>query len=233
MEWRYFTEPEAMAEVAAELVTHQARQAVAARNLFSLVLAGGSTPLPLYRLLAAPPWHERMPWAATHLFQGDERCLPPDHPESNFGRINASLLTPSQLPPAHIHRMAGELPPSQGAAEYRRQLATFGHDFDLILLGMGTDGHVASLFPYSPLLAAEEELVAAVEEPAGAPPVPRLTLTLTAINRAATVIIMATGEQKAAIAAEIRHAPQRAADKYPAARVKPREQLWWLISENG
>lgn len=225
-----FASPREMAEAAAELVLDRALAAVHERGLFSLVLAGGGTPLPLYQRLAAEPYLARMPWPQTHLFWGDERCLPPRHPESNFGRAAAILLAPGQVPAANIHRMPGELPPAEGAAVYRRELAELGRDFDLVLLGMGEDGHVASLFPGSPLLAEEEAPVAAVTEPTGQPPVTRLTLTLPAINRAATVLIMVSGPTKAAIVEEINQDRQAAAHRYPAALVQARSELLWLVS---
>ena len=226
-----FPHPRAMAEAAAGLIIERARAAVAAKGFFSLVLAGGSTPLPLYELLVSPPLVRKMPWAETHVFQGDERCVPPTDPESNFGRAAAILLASGLIPPANIHRMAGELPPTVGAERYRREIAAFGHDFDLVLLGMGTDGHVASLFPGSPLLAAEDQTVAAEEQPVGSPPLPRITLTLPAINRATTVIIMVAGREKARIAQEIKEDPRAGAAKYPAALVRPRKELLWLVSK--
>ncbi len=230
MKIRKFSNPELMAEAAAELVLARARAAVAERGLFSLVLAGGGTPLPLYRLLAAEPYLTEMPWQQSHIFLGDERCLPPTHPESNFGRAAATLLAPGQVPEANIHRMRGELPPVAGAAHYRRELAEFGRDFDLVLLGMGADGHVASLFPGSPLLTEQQELVAAISQPAGQPPLPRLTLTLPALNRAATVIVMVGGPAKAAIVDEIKRDRQAAARRYPAALIQAREESLWLVS---
>ncbi|MFH7319454.1 6-phosphogluconolactonase [Desulfurivibrio sp. D14AmB] len=231
MNIKKFPHPQAMAQAAANLIIDRARAAVTTRGFFSLVLAGGSTPLPLYELLTSPPLVREMPWAATHIFQGDERCVPPTDPASNFGRAAAVLLPPGLITPANIHRMAGELPPAVGAERYRRELAGFGHDFDLVLLGMGTDGHVASLFPGSPLLAVKDQTVAAEEQPVGSPPLPRLTLTLPAINRAATVIIMVTGGRKARIVQEIKEDPRAGAAKYPAALVRPRQELLWLVSK--
>lgn len=226
-----FPHPEAMAVAAAGLIIDRARAAVAKRGLFSLVIAGGATPLPLYKLLASPPLAREMPWHDTHIFQGDERCVPPTHPESNFGRAAATLLAPGLVPEANIHRMAGELPPAEGAEHYRREIAKFGRDFDLILLGMGADGHIASLFPGSPLLGEQEQTVAAVEQPVGSPPLPRLTMTLPLINRAATVIIMVSGQKKARIIEEIAQNHQESTTKYPAALVRPGEELLWLVSE--
>ena len=225
-----FPDPEAMAQAAAGLIITNAHAAVAERGRFSLVLAGGGTPLPLYRLLVAPQLTERVPWQATHIFQGDERCVPPDHPESNFGRAAATLLAPGQVPPTNIHRMKGELFPAEGAAHYRRDLEEFGHEFDLILLGMGADGHIASLFPGSPLLQEERLTVVAEEQPVGSPPLPRLTLTLPVINRAARVIIMVSGPEKGEIVEEIRRDQSAAATKYPAALLRAREDLLWLVS---
>lgn len=245
----HFSKPEAMAAAAAEYLLKMATDAVARQGFFSLVLAGGRTPEALYRLLAAPPLADQMPWGATHIFQGDERCVAPDHPASNFKLAAETLLIKGRIPAANIHRMKGELPPAAGAEEYRRELEKFGHNFDLILLGMGTDGHIASLFPGSPLLEEQERTVDAETNPAGSPPLPRITLTLPPINRSATVIIMVTGPEKAAIVSEINQgvierearrvtgdSPQQdrlTAEKYPAARVRPVGELLWLVSEEG
>lgn len=229
---QHFPDAAALAAAAAAFLLTSARAAVRARGRFSLVLAGGRTPESLYRLLAAPPLVKQIPWSSIHIFQGDERCVPPDHPASNYRLAAASLLSPGLIPAANIHRMRGEEPdPSQAAVEYQRQVEEFlaGEGFDLVLLGMGPDGHIASLFPGSPWLKARDRLVAAVTEPTGDPPLPRLTLTLPAINQAASALIMVTGPEKARIVDEIMRDRQVAADKYPAALVAPRDQLCWLV----
>ncbi|MDF1614852.1 6-phosphogluconolactonase [Desulfurivibrio dismutans] len=236
MEIQKFADTDQMAQAAAELVLTSALAAVIDRGVFSLVLAGGGTPLPLYRRLAAPPFLAQMPWELTHLFQGDERCLPPEHPDNNFGRAAATLLAPGQVPADNIHRMAGEDPdPERAAADYQRRIKDFCRDlavtdFDLLLLGMGDDGHIASLFPSSPLLAEQDRLVAAETKPAGKPPVPRLTLTLPAINSARRVLLMISGPEKERIMTEITTDPKAAAAKYPAALVAPRQELYWLVA---
>ncbi|ADH85687.1 6-phosphogluconolactonase [Desulfurivibrio alkaliphilus] len=234
MEIKKFANTDQMAQAAAELVLTSALAAVIERGVFSLVLAGGGTPLPLYRRLAAPPFLAQMPWELTHLFQGDERCLPPEHPDSNFGRAAATLLAPGQVPADNIHRMTGEDPdPKRAAAAYQRQIEDFCRDFavnsfDLVLLGMGSDGHIASLFPGSALLAEQDRLVAAETEPAGNPPVPRLTLTLPAINSARRVLLLTSGPEKEKIMNEIIADRQAAAARYPAARVMPSQEFYWL-----
>lgn len=238
MKTRYFPDSGAMAAAAAEYLLAAACEAVAARGRFSLVLAGGRTPELLYRQLASLPMADQMPWAATHIFQGDERSVAPDHPESNFRLAAATLLAPGLVPGANIHRMRGEAPDlTLAAAEYQREIELFLQSgpraeggFDLVLLGMGGDGHIASLFPGSPLLAEQRRLVAAVVEPAGNPALPRLTLTLPAINGAARVLFMISGPEKQRILEEIMANSQAVAGKYPAALVRPGKELLWLVS---
>ncbi len=226
-----------MAQVAGRYLLSAAHQAVAEHGRFSLVLAGGRTPERLYQLLAAPPLAAQMPWKNTHVFQGDERGVPPEHPASNYRLAAASLLASGLIPAVNIHRMQGEAEDIAGAAvDYQRQIRDFfslGADrqgFDLILLGMGNDGHIASLFPGSPLLAEENRLVAAETEPAGDPPLPRLTLTLPAINSATRILVMISGPDKQKIMSEIMTDRTAAAKKYPAALVAPRRELLWLVA---
>lgn len=226
-----------MAAAAAEYLLAAANENVVARGRFSLVLAGGQTPAALYRQLASPAQARRMPWAGTHIFQGDERCLAPQHPDSNFHLAVTTLLASGLVPAGNIHRMRGEDPDIiRAAAEYQREIEEFLHHdqtaapgFDLVLLGMGTDGHVASLFPGSPLLGEKKRLVAAVTEPAGNPPLPRLTLTLPAINSAARVLLMISGPEKQQILNKIMANHQTAGEKYPAALVRPGNELVWLV----
>lgn len=185
---------EAMSRAAAEHLLQLAHAAVAARGVFTLALTGGTTPVPLYTLLAAPPWRDRMPWASTQVYWGDERCVPPRHAESNYGLAWRLLLAGLALPPAHIHRIAGEDPePARAAAHYAQQLPDA---LDLLLLGIGEDGHLASLFPGSPLLREHVLRVAAVTD-APKPPPCRITITPPVIHAARQLLVLAAGVAKA------------------------------------
>jgi len=231
-------------QVAGQVVA-MANRYVADSGRFSLVLAGGSTPETLYRQLSAPPFVDEMPWTQTHFFWGDERCVPHDHPDSNYRMARETLLRHVNVPTGNIHRMAGHLlAPDTGALAYQGILQDFfgmAEDgratncrfpcFDLVLLGMGPDGHTASLFPDSPVLDEQRKWVAAVPPPARAPHVPRLTLTLPVLNRAATTFFLAAGAEKLAIIDAIGRDPQAAAARYPAALVQPQGDLHWYVAE--
>ena len=213
---------------AAEHFTALARARAAESGRFAVVLAGGSTPRNLYSLLATAAYRERVPWAATHLFFGDERCVPPDHPESNFRMVKETLLDHVPIPDGQVHRMLGEEPaPERAAGAYEDELRQFfaatgdrAPRFDLILLGLGADGHTASLFPGSPALDERWRLVvpAAVEGLAAR----RLTLTFPVLNAAARIVFLVAGSAKArALAAVVRGAV--AGPALPAALVEPED----------
>jgi 6-phosphogluconolactonase len=212
-----------------------ARRSIALEQRFAVALSGGSTPKALYSLLASPEYREKIDWPRVHLFWGDERCVPPDHAESNFRMTLEALLSKINLPERNIHRMAGEKDPAAAAIDYENQLRAFFAStknaiprFDLILLGLGEDGHTASLFPGSAALAQAERLVAtAYVEKLHAH---RLTLTLPVLNAAAQVTFLITGQGKAAIVKELLGS-DRSTGNYPAAHVKPVEgRLTWLIT---
>jgi 6-phosphogluconolactonase len=222
---------------AAEDFIHLAEQAVSAAGRFTVALSGGSTPKGLYSLLAAPGYRERIPWSELHLFWGDERCVPPDHLESNYRMVQESLLSKINMPAKNVHRMAGEKEPKLAAAEYEEQLRTFFHlpkaalpRFDLILLGLGEDGHTASLFPGSDALSDTERLVAAsyVNKLNSH----RLTVTLPVLNHAAQIMFLVAGESKAAMVKEVLRA-EPASSTFPAAKVRPTNgRLTWLITQD-
>jgi len=179
--------------------------ASAARHnqLYRVALAGGSTPALLYRLLTDLPTREEINWNYVQLFFGDERCVPPESPDSNFHMVTDSLLSRLGSRKPQIFRMEGELDPEEGALRYEETLRReFGIDagevprFDLILLGMGSDGHTASLFPHQESLNVTDRLVVAAE-PGLKPFVPRLTLTYPVLNNAAEVLFLVAGEDKA------------------------------------
>ncbi|MFZ5774776.1 MAG: 6-phosphogluconolactonase [Thermodesulfobacteriota bacterium] len=229
---RHFASLAELSEAAAEMVLAAGQAAVAARGRFALVLAGGATPATLYRLLAAPPFAARMPWDKTLFFWGDERCVPPEHPDSNFRIARETLLAASPIPANNILRIHGELAdPREAASQYETTIrARLGNaPFDLVLLGMGTDGHVASLFPGSPLLGESLRLVGVMMEPQGVPPLPRVTLTLAGLNQSRAMLVLISGEEKRRMLQKIM--AQGPASPSPAARLDPREQLVWLTTE--
>jgi 6-phosphogluconolactonase len=231
--------PAAVAEEAARRVVALAQQAVAERGRFSLALAGGSTPAALYRLLARPPLSDQVDWARTALYFGDDRCVPPDHPDSNDRMARETLLDAAPIPAANVFRIAGESGPDDAAKAYAATLRrTFGlrgsarPRFDLILLGMGDDGHTASLFPGMPALAERRRLAVGSAVPGYVrPAVPRVTLTFPVLNAARQVLFLVAGASKAAAVRGVLTGPEPA-DPLPARRVQPTDGgLTWLLDE--
>ncbi len=157
-----------------------------------VALTGGSTPRRAYELTA----ERRSDWAGVGIWFTDERCVPPDHEHSNFGMIDEALL--SKIEGADVHRMKGELGPQDGAADYERELAAEGPDaFDLMLVGLGPDAHICSLFPGDAALGERERRAVGVETPGMAPLVSRITLTLPVVNATRQIVFLVTGEGKA------------------------------------
>lgn len=223
-----FPDLEAASAALAGRMADSLRRAAAARGRCVLALAGGSTPRRTYELLAVAP---DLPWEAAHLFLGDERCLPPGDPRSNRALLAASLLAGAGPARAAFHPLpAGE--PAAAAAAYAAELraALGGEPLDLVLLGLGGDGHTASLFPGSPLLEERTRLAAATPGPAGDPPVVRVSLTLPALDAAREVLFLAAGPAKGEIARQILANPEAAAQRYPAARVRPAGTLAWFLA---
>ncbi len=222
---RVFPDLAALSRAAADLVLSAALETTALRDRFTLVLSGGSTPRPLYTLLAASPFRERMPWKQVHIFWADERCVPPEHVDSNYRMVSESLLSRIPLPAENVHRMRGEEGPDRAAADYERELADyFGHHlpvFDLVLLGAGADGHTASLFPGSVQMRQTEGAVLPV--PLAEPKHSRVTLSLPVLNGAARVLFLASGSAKARMVREVLGG---AGNVLPAALVRPRSLVW-------
>lgn len=218
---------EALAAAAAAVVVDSASRAVAARGRFTIALSGGATPRRLYQLLADPgaPFRGRLPWDRVHVFFGDERHVPPDHQDSNYRAAREALL--DHVSVASVHRMRGEEPDAGlAAAAYEAELARFfaapaggpAPRIDLVLLGLGADGHTASLFPGSPALHERRRwVVAPYVEKLGAR---RITLTFPALDRAREVVFVVSGAEKADALARVL-APSGEAEPPPAARVKP------------
>jgi len=219
----------------ADRFTGLAREAAARRGRFTVALSGGSTPRSLYCLLAEPEYRDRIPWGRTHLFWGDERCVGHDSPESNYKMVRDCLLSRIDIPPENVHPLSGqETDPGRAALEYERSLRKFfglsGSTppcFDLILLGLGPDGHTASLFPGTAALSAGDRLVVANYVPRLDSQ--RITLTLPVLNQAAHVVFMVAGEDKSKILPLVLAADTAA---YPAQLVRPAAGiLEWYADE--
>lgn len=220
---------------AAELFTGAAQAAVDRRGRFDVALAGGRTPAGTYDLLRTQPFLARVPWRKVHVWFGDERCVPPDHPDSNYGMAREHLLDGVPVPKDQVHRFLAERTPEEAARLYAQELdAAFGrggagarrYAFDLVLLGMGGEGHTASLFPGSPALVSEEPTAAPMVEKMGGQ---RLTLTPRAINDARLVAFLVTGGGKAWAVREALHGETPAAD-LPVRAIRPRDgRVVWLL----
>jgi 6-phosphogluconolactonase len=218
-------------KAAVGLLTNLAQEAVAQHGRFSLALCGGGTPTGVYKLLAERPFCNEMPWPQTHLFWGDERLVPPDDPGSNYGQVAELLLSKVPVPPENVHRACGELDMETAVADYITQLRTFANGqeppvLDVVLLGMGSDGHTASLFPGSPV--QQPEWVIGVEADYDGRPVQRLTLTPKVINCARHVIFLVTGGSKAETLQKVLYGTHQPV-KLPAQRIQPSDgTLTWL-----
>lgn len=222
---------EALAREAAQRFADLAREAAGSRGRFSVALSGGSTPGRLFRLLAEEPYQVQIPWEQVHLFWGDERCVPPDDPGSNFRLAEEALIAHVPIPSENVNRVRGELEPAAAAWTYERELQDFfcgpRSRFDLVLLGLGKDGHTASLFPGSPLLDERERLAAPTTASYQDRPAQRVTLTLSAINTARQVLFLVAGGAKAEVVQAVIEGP---AGRYPAQRIQPTAgQLAWLL----
>jgi 6-phosphogluconolactonase len=219
-----------------EYVAAKLRAAIRARGCASFVLAGGGTPLAVYEAMTTPPFIDDIEWERLHFFWGDERLVPPDDPGSNFGACD-DLLDEAPIPAENKHRIKGELPAAAAVADYTARLRAWAtaHDpgapnpwprFDVVLLGLGEDGHTASLFPGSP--AAADAPVIAVTANYGGRPAGRVTLTPLVFNDAARVIFLATGANKADAVYNTFHVDDPV--RYPAQRIRPAsgEVVWFL-----
>ncbi len=212
---------EALARAGAELVAGTLRAAAAAGRACPIALSGGSTPQAMYRLLAGPEFGRGLPWHAADFFWGDERCVPPESPDSNYGAARRLFLEPLGVDPDSVHPIpAWEGEPAAAAYEEELKLYFDGPpDFELLLLGLGPDGHTASLFPGSPALDEGERWTACVTSPK--PPPRRVTLTFPALNAAKRAAFLVSGADKASALADA-----LAGRDVPAARVRAAETLW-------
>lgn len=239
-EAKVFDNKDQLIQATARLILSAAAEATTTRGRFNFVLSGGSTPAPLYETLSLPPYVEGMPWNKTHFYWGDERVVPPTHEESNFGEAKRLLLDLVQANPENVHRIRGELSPIDAAANYSERLATLsglsgqGTLFDLVLLGLGSDGHTASLFPGSMEVEEQRSMTLAVSAVYGGRPAHRVTLTPLAFNRSRLVVFLVSGSVKAKAVKESING-EFDPRSWPAHRIHPDagEIIWMLDAEAG
>lgn len=220
------SDPQALSRRAAEWLLEAA---TTKEGVFTVALSGGSTPRQLYQLLAELPYREKFPWSRAHWFWGDERFVPHDDALSNYGMVRDALLSRAPIPATNIHPIPTEgVAPDEAASDYERELKSFyGAErldparplFDVTLLGLGPDGHTASLFPNTAVLAERDRWVAAV---VGVKSEARITLTYPALESSRNAVFLVAGEEKRAALAQLR----RGDDGVPAARLHPTGKLW-------
>jgi 6-phosphogluconolactonase len=217
-----------------ELTAEAARRIIARANelltdnqhFFSIALSGGTTPKLLYELLASEPYRSQLNWSKVEIYFGDERCVPHDHPDSNYRMAYDAMLSKLPIPECNIHRMRGELPPEQAAIEYGQMLKDKFKDggVDLNLLGMGDDGHTASLFPGTAALNETHHRCVANFVPKFDKW--RLTMTYPFINRSKEVMVLIAGAAKAKVLHEVLEGPRGV---YPIQGIAPVGKMTWLL----
>jgi 6-phosphogluconolactonase len=226
---RIFNDHSRLSLAASRVFVRSAAQAISERGRFLAALSGGTTPIALYSLLA----RAALDWANIHLFWGDERCVPVGDPGNNYGQALQTLLGQVPLAEQNIHRIRSELPPIEAARDYAQLLKRFADPplewprFDLVLLGLGEDGHTASLFPGSPVDAREP--VMAVTGDYQGRPADRITLTPLVFNSARQIIFLVSGQSKSGILASVFKGGQHP-DDWPAQRIRPTDgRITWMV----
>ena len=226
-----------MSQAAVQMLAQIADRAIEERKQLLVALSGGSTPKRLFQILSRSPFAQSLPWENMHFFWCDERLVPPDHPESNFGQAKEWLFSQVSIPEGNLHRIRGELAPAQAVEEYRRVLESFSDGtqewprFDLAYLGLGADGHTASLFPVA--ITPEEEMYPALMVSADyqGRPAGRVTLTPLALNSARNLIFMVSGKDKAHAVHQTLHG-EKDLEKWPAQRIQPLDgKAIWLLDD--
>ncbi len=221
-----------LALTGAELFGRAARKCVAEKGRFAVAISGGSTPRPMHRLLAEPPYRHQVPWSKTHIFWVDERCVSQDNPASNYGTAKQDFLDRLPIPPGQVHPMPAEDLPEEGAKKYEMALRAFfkGEQdkfpvLDLIFLGLGNDGHTASLFPGQGALGERKKWI--VNVAGGNPNVSRLTMTFSVLNHAGHLVFLVAGKDKART---VKAVLEERATRLPAEKIQPRNgKLTWLL----
>ena len=230
---RRFDDPESLSRAAADFFVQQAQAAVRDHGRFNVALAGGHTPLRTYQLLAQPPWRDRTPWSHIHVFWGDERCVAADDDRSNAGMAHRALLRHVAVDAAHVHPIRCDADPEAGAAHYdqllRTHLPAAAPVLDLVFLGLGQNGHTASLFPYSRAIDEEERWAANVYVAEQA--MHRVTLTPVILNTARIVAFLVFGGDKAQILSTVLEGPSDPR-RLPAQIIRPcTGRLIWMVDQ--
>ncbi len=221
---------EALIQRSLELVLSKMQEAVVERGICTIALSGGSTPKPLYERIA----QQNLPWDKIHVFWGDERYVPPTHPDSNEGMARQAWLDKVPIPATNIHAMpTGSADPPQDASQHEADLQAFFNlqsgefpALDIVLLGMGDDGHTASLFPHTDALQVRDRLVTVGNKDGQ----PRITFTAPLINQARTVIFIVAGASKCPALEQV-FAATADATEYPSRLIQPQGELWWLLDQ--
>ena len=221
---------EAMVQRSLSLILSRLSQAIAERGLFTIALAGGNTPKPLYEAIAK----QDLPWNNIHVFWGDERYVASNHPDSNEGMARNAWLNKVSIPPDNIHPMpTDDADPARAADRHEQQLKSFFQSqpkefpsLDVVLLGIGDDGHTASLFPHTQALQVRDRLITVGNKDGQ----PRITFTAPLINQARCIIFMVTGANKQTALAQI-FSPDGDDSTYPARLIQPQGELWWLLDQ--
>jgi 6-phosphogluconolactonase len=232
-EIRIYPNLDVLSQGAADLFIELAKKSISKKGQFSAALSGGSTPKPLYETLASADRQEEIEWEKVHLFWGDERCVPPDHPDSNYKMVKETLLQKISIPEINIHRVPAELDPRMAAFSYEETLRSLQNGplpvFDLVFLGMGEDGHTASLFPHSAGLNEEDRWFIANYAPERG--TWRLTLTKNAINAAKNIVVLVAGGEKADMLFDVLEGEYQPFEK-PIQLIMPVEgRMIWLVDQ--
>ncbi|MFH1627198.1 MAG: 6-phosphogluconolactonase [Pseudomonadota bacterium] len=230
-------EPDAMtlARKGAELFAQNARESAHLRGRFVVAISGGSTPRLMHRLLCREPHLSKIPWSKTHIFWVDERCVPQDHEVSNYGAARDDFLSGVSIPEEQVHPMPVHVSPEKGALAYQGELVRFFQPgnmkipvLDLIFLGLGTDGHTASLFPGQSALADEEKLIVSVR--GGKPDVSRMTMTFPLLNSGREIVFMVSGKNKARVLKTVFDEPEA---RLPVQKIQLLNgKLTWLLDRD-
>lgn len=233
MQIAIYPDLDTLSNEAARYIVRLASESIVTHGRFTIALSGGSTPKKLYGLLGSEPYRGQIDWNQVEIFWSDERCVPPDDPESNYAMAQQVLLSNIPIPANQVHRMPADQPDREAAslAYARDMLRTFGTDgvpsFDLIQLGMGPEGHTASLFPHQPSLHEQQRLVMPVSVPK--PPPDRLTFTPPLLNAARHILFLVTGSEKVDAVHAVLEGKHNS-DEYPAQIVRPDHgDVVWML----
>jgi 6-phosphogluconolactonase len=230
---RVYADLESLSQAAAELFTVQSRQASIICGRFSVALSGGETPRRLYEILATSPYRERIHWDEVHIFWSDERCVPEDDPRNNARMTHQTLLDLVPIPPDHIHPIHCDQSPQQAATQYEQELRQFfssqNPNFHLVFLGLGENGHIASLFPHTEVLNEQEKWVSEVY--IAELGMHRITFTAPFINQASQVVFLVSGADKAQVLENVLEGPYQP-HALPAQLIRPNGiHPIWLVDK--